>query len=155
MSKIINLPVHVEDALLLIGVLEHAISEGERNLEDQNAGRATFDMSTNDAKACLMRLRAWVETLRTGHPSPHGFDAVALGIRPVPALSRWTVLYTRIPTNYNPQHQMTIEAESEEAAREVARERLGDRGKQFHTYSIDKVKPYEPVKSRGRVVEGG
>jgi hypothetical protein len=72
-----------------------------------------------------------------------------------PALSRWTVLYTRCPTNYNDQQRMIVDAEDADAARELVNERLGDRGKQISTYYIESVKPYKPVASAGHVVEGG
>lgn len=152
-TKIINLPVHFEDALLLIGVLEHAINEGERNLETLRKDPTAFDVSVNDTFSMLMRMRSWVDVLQRGEPSDRGLRADALYLEP--KLKKFTVCYTRIPTSYNDQKRMVVEAENADAARELVQERLGDRGKTFHTYHIEKVKPYEPVASHGRIVEGG
>lgn len=69
-------------------------------------------------------------------------------------LTKWVVLYTRIPTNYNTQHKLVIEAQSAADARDLARDHLGDRGKAFATYSIDDVKPFEPLNVPGRVIGG-
>jgi hypothetical protein len=70
------------------------------------------------------------------------------------ALAKWTVLYTRIPTNYNPQCKLTIEAASAADARDIARDHLGDRGKALATYHIEDVKPFEPLDVAGRVIGG-
>jgi hypothetical protein len=69
-------------------------------------------------------------------------------------LTKWVVLYTRIPTNYNPQQKLVVEAATEADAREIVREHIGDRGKQLSTYSIEDTKPYEPLAVAGRVVGG-
>jgi hypothetical protein len=84
-NKYINLPVHADDAILLIGVLEHAIAEGARNLTDAREGRATFDVSINDAQMCLLRLRAWVRQLHEGHPGANGPKAEVIGLSATPA----------------------------------------------------------------------
>ena len=70
------------------------------------------------------------------------------------AATRWCVLYTRIPTNYNNQQMLIVEAATADDAREICIERIGDRGKQFSTYSIDSVRKYEPLLVAGRVVGG-
>jgi hypothetical protein len=69
-------------------------------------------------------------------------------------LQKWVVLYTRIPTNYNPQQKLVVEAATEADAREIVREHIGDRGKQLSTYAIEDTKPYEPLAVAGRVVGG-
>jgi hypothetical protein len=69
-------------------------------------------------------------------------------------LTKWVVLYTRIPTNYNPQQKLVVEAATEADAREIVREHIGDRGKQLSTYAIEDTKPYEPLAVAGRVVGG-
>jgi len=73
---------------------------------------------------------------------------------PMPALQKWVVLYTRIPTNYNPQQKLVVEAATEADAREIVREHIGDRGKQLSTYAIEDTKPYEPLAVAGRVIGG-
>lgn len=71
-----------------------------------------------------------------------------------PPLRKWVVLYSRIPTNYNPQCKLIIEAASAADARDIARDNLGDRGKSLSTYHIEDVKPFEPLNVPGRVVGG-
>lgn len=71
------------------------------------------------------------------------------------AMRKWTVLYTRIPTSYNPQCKLVVEAVSAEDAYKVAQEHIGDRGKTLSTYHIEDVKPFEPLAVAGRVIGGG
>lgn len=66
------LAIHTSDALLLIGVLEHAIAEGEQNLADWKAGRARFDGAPIDTERALVRMRAWVRVLREGGTAEGG-----------------------------------------------------------------------------------
>ena len=72
MTKTIRLDVHADDALLLIGVLDHAIAQGELNLADQRAGVAHFDCTVNDTRAALRRLKGWRDALVAAHPGEHG-----------------------------------------------------------------------------------
>jgi hypothetical protein len=69
-----------------------------------------------------------------------------------PALPTWCVLYSRIPTNYNPQSRLIIEAETEADAYALAKRHIGDEGKTLATYHIESAKPYEPRAVVGRVV---
>ncbi len=66
----------------------------------------------------------------------------------------WVVLYSRIPTAYAQQQKMLVEAATAADAREIARDNLGDRGKEFATYHIEDVKPFVPLAVEGRVIGG-
>lgn len=83
----------------------------------------------------------------------HGADhlaAVADVVRAYLAQpARWFVVYTRIPTNYNPDQTLTVEAATAEDARQVARHHLRDLGG-VATYDY-KVRPYTAPPA-GRVV---
>jgi len=71
-----------------------------------------------------------------------------------PPMRQWIALYTRIPTNYNTQHKLIVEAPDETTAYRLCRRHIGDEGKEFATYSIDSVKPHNPMVLAGRVIGG-
>jgi len=70
------------------------------------------------------------------------------------SLTKWCVLYTRIPTNYNNQQRLIIEAPTEEDAYKLARRHIGDEGKTLSTYHVESVKPHNPEPVVGRVLGG-
>lgn len=69
-------------------------------------------------------------------------------------LTRWCVLFTRIPTNYNNQQRLIVEAATEADAYKLAKRHIGDEGKTFDTYHIESVKPHNPEPIAGRVIGG-
>jgi hypothetical protein len=69
-------------------------------------------------------------------------------------LKRWCVLYTRIPTNYNSQQRLIVMAATADDARELVRDRIGDRGKTLSTYDIERVTEQSELAVHGQIVEG-
>ena len=51
-------------------------------------------------------------------------------------MKKWTVPYVRIPTMHNDTHVLVVEAETADAAREIVREHLGDRGNPMPNYDV-------------------
>jgi hypothetical protein len=68
-----------------------------------------------------------------------------------PALQRFVVCYTRIPTNFNPTHRALVDAETAELARALIVEQLGDHQNTLPNYVVDLGVPYMPVVSAGKI----
>ena len=66
-------------------------------------------------------------------------------------MTRYAILYTRIPTHYNDSRVAVVEAESPHDAIELLQHRLGDHsGVRNHVYADPKE--YQPPASKGRIV---
>jgi len=71
---------------------------------------------------------------------------------PPPALRRFVVCYTRIPTNFNPTQRALVDAETPELARDLIAEQLGDRQNKLPNYVISLGVPHDPPASKGSIV---
>jgi len=70
-------------------------------------------------------------------------------------MRQYLVRYTRIPTNYNPQESMLVEAESPEDARELVRRELGEDRRELAKYFVEKAQPYNPRAIKGKIINSG
>jgi hypothetical protein len=66
-------------------------------------------------------------------------------------MKKFVVRYVRIPTNFNPDMRVIVEANSPEDAAAIVRDHVGDNGPGLCNYVIDNGVPYTPPPA-GRIV---
>jgi hypothetical protein len=73
MGDVINFRIRKDDILLLVGILEHSILQGENALRDHESGAVpewTYTDRPDETRATLATLRRYVEQLKEGSDAP-------------------------------------------------------------------------------------
>ena len=66
-------------------------------------------------------------------------------------MKTYSVIYTRIPTNYNDRCSALVEAETAEDARMLVEQRLGN--DRVINYVVEPALEYEPEVTKGKIIK--